>query len=513
MSIGLGQFWQSVPNLLTSFLWTTEITEEKRDEKEKMSEKSQIPLTPNKSTLHTLFKSVRQSDEQLDATAEEPKPTDTEKKIQKNVSTLYRIISSQNIVLKRPEEITLGDGDRESTEYQEIKETQDVEKSQMNIAENAIYYVDEDETAPEEKTEIKTSSIEIILSEPRKARAKRSRSIIETKRSKSAAEPFYAIRKTNSTEAAMDLGDLSTIRFSFLDEKTVPKAKDLEYDVIDDTKSSLKSEASSENMYSSPRNSAPPKENLQTSDYVGPEATNNKELFYATSEILNRRPRTPSARHRVTLREDVYEDVDIENEKLPDIPNQEKETKSDSDDYADVDVDDYCRHREENAKKLTLGSKNRTVNFTKVRSKLNKTWRSMKNWMKDEKDIKENLYRRSPKLEITEIIHENLTAKKVPTQEAEVARSESMRYFAESMSPDADGPDGTLSDSETYMDMTRFPSSESSGDIFTLLRRKKDGSSASSTYSKNRYFQEVRFAWFDRHGLADTSVFTACTIT
>lgn len=583
MPKSFGHWWESVPSLVSSFLWSTdekdengenkeekesaieikpEITdvepkteskpEEKNETEEKMSEKETTEtLKPNKSTLYNLLGKTsteeslkpegKNEERECSPNPEESQePKEKERKIQKNVSSLYKIISSQNLILKKPEEPEKSEDSNSGEVYQEIIENQHFETdNRLSIAENALYYVEDeddrkakakssDDLLSTKKTESKKSTIEITIKRPFDAKTKRSQSIIETQRPNSNPESFFTIRKTNSTEAKSDLGDLSSISFSFFEPKEDDddKSREFVYDTIDESKNNVdisnqgyvpmnesskkKDNDDDENPYSSPRNSVNSSIRDSHGDYVGPdtEVVNGKvedeepELFYAASEIINRRPPTPYGKRKESIRESDYEDLDLENEKLPELPT-EAENKYESDDYADVDINDYCRHREEHPKKLTLNGKGKNVNLVKVRSKINRAWKSVKSWINEEKDGKESVYQRSPRPEIIEIVHETKAEKDVVEMEADSldgnsnqnAESPKCYLSSENISNLTGCRKGsTMSDSETYMDMSRSDFFENGSDLFssfTLLRRRKDGTTAVTGFRKSRHFPEV----------------------
>lgn len=344
----------------------------------------------NNSTLYKLL--AKEETKETKETKEAEKLEECEKTPVSNVSSLYKIIATQNLPMKKVEQVN-------EIEYHEVLENPHFEKlNQETIAENALYFVEEDES--------------------------------------------------NVSVTKSDMGHLSSISFSFLD-------KELTYDVVDESKISLDltdkgyvpMEGRNEVIYSSPRSSMAPSREMSPS-YVGPDPDpKDGELFYAASEVVSRRPPTP-------FKSSVYEDVDLEDRELPPLP----------DDY--VDVEDYCRHRAENTRKFdTL--KGKTVHLVKVRSKLNRAWKSVKHMMNQE-------------------------APKLPDRELETPESpysclsENSDYFSERSKPSAE----TLSDVDTFSETgSRFDQIENG--LTTLLRRRKDRSGAVSPFRKSRHFVEV----------------------
>lgn len=295
--------------------------------------------------------------------------------LKNNVSSLYKIIANQNLPLKKPEEIN-------EIEYHEVVENSHFEKlNQETIAENALYFV-EDEAI--------------------------------------------------NTSDAKDLSESEhlNISFSFLDQE-------MTYDVVDESKISLDltdkgylpMDGNNEAIYSSPRSSIAAPSREVSPSYVGPDP---KELFYAASEVVSRRPPTPFMSSR-----DVYEDVELEDRELPPLP---------------VDVEDYCRHREDLPKKLDTLMRGKKL----VRSKLNRAWKSVKSIIKEKEfEVKEPETPESPYS----------------------CLSENSDYFLK-----ADTFSDTVSETGSRFDPNG---------LTTLLRRRKDRSGAVSPFRKSRHFVEV----------------------
>lgn len=480
----------------------------------KKSEREILELKPNKSTLFTIVKSVVPVEEKPIEKKKDENSSEPEKKIQKNVSTLYRIISSQNIVVKPLEE-----GNEDGTEYEDIIDCRPCKKEiQSGVAENVMYYVGdgkkEEKQKPEEKkmSELKKSSLEIRISPPEKSK----KSPASTEDSKQISDA----KNQNANSEASDLGDLSSIRFSFLDgnpkDKPIKNAKEFIYDTPDESKGTVDrgyatvSESSgTENVYSSPRTSLNSQSvssevHPQAGDYVvgdqeasvsGEKSENESELFYAASEVLHLRPPTPREKKINSTLE--YEDVELENEKLPEIP-QAKESTETTDEYADVDVDDYCRHRQENSKKLNITPKDKKT-IVRVRSRINKAWKSMKNWINEEKECKEISRAKSPTADMIKVVREerDVEPESIPANRDESPSSDGPRFcFSNENVHFLDLERRENSDCGTYVDMTRSQTFESSSDLFhsfTLLRKKREGNSgASVSFRKSRFYPEVR---------------------
>ncbi|KAK6622153.1 hypothetical protein RUM44_001960 [Polyplax serrata] len=463
------------------------------------SQKSES-FKPNKSTLYTIVKTVKPAGEAAAEVTEEMTTSEEECKVKKNVSTLYRIVSSQNMVVKPLE--TVDDG----IEYENVLESQD---NQSSFAENSVYYVDDAKPEvrnppPEKKksSELKKASVEIRISSPVHEKPPRIQSVGEK------------AKKPKTTEAPADaaLGDLSSIRFSFLDSTSDDNAREFEYDTIDETKNAIEvsnreymamsDSSGTENLYSSPRtslNSPQPGESPH-GEYVvsdqdasgsGEKSDGESELFYAASEVLNLRPETPSKKGKESLE---YEDLELENERLPEIPH--RQTTAEPEEYADVDVNDYCRHREENPKKLNMNPKDKKA-YVRVRSKINKAWKSMKNWINEERETKENLNstpQRTTTIDMIKVIREDV--KDVEGEPEIVKRNESpcsesprLSFLNENINfIEAERREN--SDCGTYVDMTRSQVSETSG--FTLLRKRREGTSGPPSFRKIRCYPEVR---------------------
>lgn len=474
-------WWMNVLDTVTSFLWDPVVGGKVEQEEEITDMASEGAPVKNKSALYNLLaaqgKDEKKEDDVKESVEEQETKEDTEEKTpKKNVSSLYKIISNQNIRLKNPEEI-------EGIEYHEIVENPHFEKqNQEAVAENALYFVEETPPTDGGPQGRKTSFFEITLNQPLKT--KRSQSVVGPSRPQSSPD-ISTMRKTASSNDQTDMGHLSSISFSFLDVQDNAN-KEFTYDIVDGSKVSLDlsergyvpmNEGSQpEVIYSSPRSSIAAPSREVSPGYVGPDpdpsGPKDAELFYAASEVMSRRPPTPFG-ERTTSRDD-YEDVELENRELPPLPSPNP------DDYADVDVGDYCRHRDEFPKKLDTLVRGKTVNLVKVRSKLNRAWKSVKNMMNQEKDG----------------VQFSSVPPKSPEPEPESPESpysclsENSDYFSERSKPSADDCAMSVSDVDTYSDLPSRSDLLENG-LTTLLRRRRDGSGATSPFRKSRHFPEV----------------------
>jgi len=470
-------WWMNILDTVSSFIWDPAVVEKVEEESATMADTGG-PVR-NKSTLYNLLAANQAKVDKEAKIDEEPREEADEKinenglskdeedsELKKNSSTLYKIISSQNIALKNPEEI-------EDIEYHEIVENRHFEKENLeNIAENALYYVEEEEKGKIEHTqERKTSFFEITLSN---TKIKRSQSLVPGERPQSSPDVVTMVKK-NMPKSTDDLGHLSSISFSFLEQD-----REQSYDVVDESKVVDISErgyvpmngSKEEIIYSSPRSSVNLPSREVSPNYVGPDRKvqedhglyispdrEDPELFYAAAEIvMRRRPSTPFERQA------DYEDVDMEDRELPPLPSKVEE------EYADVDVQDYVRHRDTHPKKLdTL--KGKAVNLVKVRSKLNRAWRSVKSMIK-EKEISQEVKTPEPE-----------------TPESPYSLSEYSDYFSEKSKPSVDDGTISVSDVDAYSDAPSSRADFLENGLTTLLRRRKDG--ATSPFRKSRHFPEV----------------------
>ncbi|EEB18042.1 hypothetical protein Phum_PHUM498590 [Pediculus humanus corporis] len=424
--------------------------------------------------------------------------------------------------------------DDEGIEYENVmeKSKEDKEKeTAVAVAENTIYFSDgggRGEGVKENKKkniEIKKSTVEIKISSSSCCDlSKKSQTNLYIPEHYSTPEPQGPTKTVKKDD--LNLSDLCSIRFSFLDSSPPPtedKSKEYVYDTIEETKTNVEETLnrdyvtvsdSSENVYSSPRTSLnsqtisgefhTPTEYVTSDQEAGcspDKSDGDSELFYATSEVLNLRPPTPYKKRKSSS---DYEDLELEDEELPEIPIESPEINDNLDEYADVDVNDYCRHREENPKKLNLNPKDKKA-IVKVRSKINKAWKSMKNWINEDREIREcsnnNVNVKKPlTIDVIKVLKKN--EKDVDEDETDTTMGR-----RRSESPDSDINNQKFSfsnenikfidvekrensDSGTYMDMTRCQIPECSTDIFqslTILRKKFDGSSSGTTPSLKKF--------------------------